>query len=401
TGFIADRDYRNETASSESWITSRLGLSDIFLAASDRAFGASQFYGPYPSWERTKAWFASARQDLPLNTTAAFAFRRHTDQFVLVRSDPALYENNHITTSWQAMLHHTQQFTGSALLAGLDADGDAIESNNLGRHARNRGAGYVNFDLRPTARRWTLSAGLRMELFSGGPQVVWAPHLAGSMRINGQLKLRADAGYGYRIPSYTDLYYSDPTTRGNPHLKPESAWTGEAGFDWSPSRKLALSGTGFYARQHNTIDYVRATPADQWQAVNLSGLRFRGFESLLTWTPSTRQQVRIAWTALTGAQSALHGLESEYVFNYPVQNIHASWTTTFAHSILLDNSVQLVQRYQQSVYPVWNASLVRSTGRIQPFLRLANLSNTGYAEINNVPMPGRSITAGLAITLRK
>ena len=62
TGFMADRDYRNEDASSENWISSRLGVSDLLLAASDRAFGANQFYGPYNSWERTKGWFASGRR---------------------------------------------------------------------------------------------------------------------------------------------------------------------------------------------------------------------------------------------------------------------------------------------------------------------------------------------------
>ncbi|MDE3200262.1 MAG: TonB-dependent receptor [Acidobacteriota bacterium] len=401
TGFIADRNYRNESAASEYWLNCSLGLTDIFLAGSDRAFGADQFYGPYPSWERTKGWFASARQELGTRTSAAFAFRRHTDEFVLIRSNPSIYENNHITTSWQAMLHRTQQFSSAAILAGLDADGDAINSNNLGRHARNRGAGYLDLDLRPAKRRWTLSTGLRTEIFSGGAQVVWSPHLAGSMRLGHQVKLRADAGYGYRIPSYTDLYYSDPTTNGNANLKPESSWSGEGGIDWTPTQKFSLSATGFYARQHDTIDYVRASAADKWQAVNLSGLRFGGIETALTWLPMHNQHVGIAWTALHGAQSALHGLQSEYVFNYPVQNIHTEWTTELPHSIVLSNSIQLAQRYQQSVYPVWNLALLRGAGRIQPFVRLANLSNTGYAEINNVPMPGRTITAGLQLTLGK
>ena len=255
--------------------------------------------------------------------------------------------------------------------------------------------------LRPTKRRWTLSAGMRTEIFSGGANVVWSPHLAGSVRLGQQVKLRADAGYGYRIPSYTDLYYSDPTTNGNPNLKSESSWSGEGGIDWTPAQKLSFSATGFYARQHDAIDYVRASAADKWQATNLSGLRFGGVETALTWLPARSQRVRIAWTALHGAQSALHGLESEYVFNYPVQNIHAEWTAALPHSIVLSNAVQLAQRYQQSVYPVWNLALLRSTGRIQPFVRIANLSNTGYAEINNVPMPGRSVTAGLQLALSK
>ncbi len=107
TGFMADRDYRNEDASSESWISSRLGISDLLFAASDRSFGANQFYGPYNSWERTKGWFASGRQELGSRTVAAFGYRRHTDEFVLLRNDPSIYENNHIDGSWQASLRHT------------------------------------------------------------------------------------------------------------------------------------------------------------------------------------------------------------------------------------------------------------------------------------------------------
>src|SRR5208282_5371324 len=120
-------------------------------------------------------------------------------------------------------------------------------------------------------------------------------------------------------------------------------------------------------------------------------------ESTFTWTPARSQSLRISWTGLHGAQNALNGLQSEYIFNYPVQNIHASWTAAFRHAITISNSVQLAQRYQQTVYPVWNVSLTHDSGKIQPYLRLSNLSNTGYQEITGVAMPGRSITGGFAL----
>ncbi|MDE3150101.1 MAG: TonB-dependent receptor [Acidobacteriota bacterium] len=409
TGFMADRDYRNEDASAESWLGSRLGITDLMFAASDRAFGANQFYGPYNSWERTKGWFASVRQELGSHTQAAFGYRRHSDEFILLRNDPSVYENNHIDGSWQASLRHTIGIRStSLLLMGLEADGDSIRSFNfsggstsfaLGLHARNRGAGYLDVDLRPARQRWNLSAGMRLEIFSGGAQAVWAPQLAGSLRLTDKWKLRASAGYGFRIPTYTDLYYSDPSTVGDPNLQPESAWSGDAGFDWIPGNRVSLSVTGFYTRQHDTIDYVRASPASKWQATNLSGLRFVGVESTLTWIPTKTQSVRIAWTGLHGAQSALHGLQSEYVFNYPVQNIHAAWTVTLGRAFSISNAVQLAQRYRQTVYPVWNATLTHDMGRFRPYLRGGNLSNTGYQEIEGVNMPGRSITGGFALQL--
>ena len=417
TGFMTDRDYRNEDTSAESWVGSRLGVTDLLFAASDRSFGANQFYGPYNSWERTKGWFGGVRQDLGTGTEAAFAYRRHTDDFVLLRNDPTVYENNHIDGSWQGSLRRTENLpAGTLLLMGLEGDGDSIRSYNdsdgvrtfaLGLHARNRGAGYVDLDLRPAKKRWSLSLGAREEIFSGGAQAVFSPEVAGSFHVANSLKLRATGGYGFRIPTYTDLYYSDPATLGNASLKPESAWTGDGGADWTPSTKVTFSATGFYSQQHDTIDYVKSAtpnshlpagcPINIWCADNLNGLHFAGVETSFTWIPKKSQTVRIEWTGLHGAQTALHGLESEYVFNYPVENIHASWTWAMGHDIVLTNAVQLAQRYQQSVYPVWNATLTRDTWKVRPYLRLMNASNTGYQEIGGVNMPPRTIMGGIAV----
>ena len=398
TGFTTDRDYRNEDTSIEAWAASRLGVTDLLFAASDRAFGANQFYGPFPSWERTKGWFASVRQEMGSRTVGAFGYRRHSDEFVLVRANPAIYENNHIDGSWQGSLRRTVGIgQASSLLVGLEADGDSIRSNNLGVHARNRGAGYADLDLRSPVHRWTASAGLREEIFSGGDAAL-SPHLAGSWRVAGSLKLRASSGYGFRIPTYTDLYYSDPSTNGNAHLKPESAWSGEAGAEWARSGHVSLSATGFYSLQHDAIDYVRGSAADKWQAVNLNGLRFAGVESSLNWEPTRNQSVRVGWTALFGAQDALRGLQSEYVFNYPVENVHATWNWALRGGIAIRNAVQIAQRYQSTAYPVWDLAAVRGRGCLRPYLRLQNLANTGYQEIYGVMMPGRSIVAGLSMT---
>ncbi|MGA2634769.1 MAG: TonB-dependent receptor [Terracidiphilus sp.] len=410
TGFMADRDFRNEDSSLESWAVSRLGVTDLLAAVSDKSFGANQFYGPYESWERTKGWFASARQELGSRTEAAFGYRRHTDEFVLLRDDPSVYENNHIDGSWQTSLRHTVPLASSSvLLLGLEEDGDSIHSNNLGLHARNRGAGYVDLDLRPAKKRWNLSAGVREEIFSGGSQSVLSPHLAGSLRLTDNLKLRSSGGYGFRIPTYTDLYYSDPTTVGNANLKPESAWSGEGGADWTPSSRFSLSATGFYSREHYAIDYVRSSPAAQWQAVNLNGLHFQGVETFATWAPAKSQRIQLAWTGLAGGQGSLNGLQSEYALNYPVANIHATWTASLGRIVTVTNSVAIAKPYQQpgippwnaSPYPVWNAALTHDMGRFRPFLRLDNLSNTGYQEINGVTMPGRSIIGGVSLWLSR
>ena len=396
SGFMYDRDYRNENASAESWVTSPVGTTDILLGGSDTPFGANNFYGNYPSWEQTKGWFASIHQGLGASTDGGFAYRRHTDNYVLFRNDPAIYANNHIDGSWQAILRRKTVWNGAnGLYYGLDFDGDSIHSNNLGQHARNWGSGYVDLDLR-SWKRATLSVGAREEIISGGYDV-FSPEAAASYWIRPELKARGSAGYGFRLPTYTDLYYSDPTTVGNSKLKPESAWSYEGGFDWYPRRSVAVSVTGFYSPQTNFIDYVRTSPTTQWHATNLNLFAFAGTEASMSWQVNHSQQVNLSWTWLDGAQSVLNGLQSEYVFNYPVHNAVFNWYANVGRWAMINTRVEVQQRFQQSAYPVWDVSVVHEYGRFQPFLQTTNLSNTGYDEIVGVPMPGRAFLGGVRI----
>lgn len=71
------------------------------------------------------------------------------------------------------------------------------------------------------------------------------------------------------------------------------------------------------------------------------------------------------------------------------------------HDFVFTNAVQLAQRYQQTVYPVWNAALTHDHGWLRPYVRAMNLSNTGYQEITGVNMPPRGIMGGVAIELSK
>jgi outer membrane cobalamin receptor len=403
TGFIPDRDYRTEDGSTETWIASSWGETDILLAGSDRPFGAAGFYGDYPSWERTKGWFASLDQHFDSKTEAAVAYRRHSDIFVLSRDDPSFYKNQHIDESWEGALRRKQPLTRDATLYfGIEEDTDQIQSNNLGRHGRNRGAGYLDLDLATNHMRlpFTLTAGLREEVLSGGQHVL-SPDLAGSLSLRPSLKLRSSAGYGFRLPTYTDLYYSDPTTIGNPNLKPESAWNFDGGLDWYLSARITASATVFYSCQHDTIDYLRAAATDPWQASNLDQVRFTGVESSLAFRLTATQEVKLGLTTLAGAQNALHGLQSEYIFNYPVNNANFEWVDTLKRQLLVRTHVAITERYHTTPYPVWSLSLSRPTGRVHPYLQLTNLSNTGYQEIVGVPMPPRAILGGVEIVLRK
>ncbi|MEO6910367.1 MAG: TonB-dependent receptor [Edaphobacter sp.] len=395
-GFMADRNYASNAIASETWLNLKPGTTDILFAASDRPYGANQFYGPYPSWERTKGWFASIQQQLGANTAASFAYRRHTDLFVLFVNNPSIYENNHATTAWQSALRRADHLAANVTLSyGLEANGDAIQSTNLGRHARNQGSGYVNLSL-PSVGRFSLSLGAREEIFSGG-DAIFSPSAAAAFALTRTVRLRGSVGHGFRLPTYLDLYYSDPTTIGNPNLKPESSWSYEGGLDWTPSNgRLTLTATGFSLHQKDGIDYSKYSLDAPWQATNVGNFNYNGAETQLRLRLSETQRLDLSYTAVR-ATAPPPGLISEYAFNYAAQNAIAAWTGGF-HQLTAHTQVGVTQKTTRTAYPLWDISLARNTGHLRPYLRLTNLSNTGYQEIPGVPMQGRTIMAGTAFT---
>ena len=413
TGFMADRDYRNAAVSSETYFKSPLGGTTILLATADRPFGANQFYGPFNSWERTKGWFAAITQDLGTQTVFDFGYRRHSDEFVLLRDDPSVYENNHVTDSWQAALRRHDDLAQNIVLSyGAEGFRDQIDSNNLGHHGRNRGAIYAAADFR-ALNRFSFSVGAREETYNGA-RGEFSPSASAAWWISSKFKVRGAVSRAFRIPTYTDLYYSDPANVGNPNLRPESAWSYEGGIDWNSGGRLAFTATGFRRNERNGIDYVKCPPGslftngscvaspgatDIWHAYNIDNLNFTGLESLVRYRLNDRQEFDLGYSGIYGAQQSLNGLVSQYVFNYPTHNAYAGWQGSVGYGITARTRIGVVQRYQRDAYPLWDFSIARDTGRIRPYLQLTNLSDTSYQEIEGVAMPGRAIIGGVELVL--
>ena len=324
-GFAYDRNYSSNAAASESWLHSGLGTTDILVAGSDRPYGANNFYGTYPEWERTKAWLGSIQQQLGARTAASFGYLKHTDEFVLILGQPQIYENNHVTTGYEFALRRADPLGKRATLSyGLEAAGESIHSNSLGIHARNQSAGYANLSL-PSLGRFSLSLGAREEVLSGQGSV-FSPNVAAAFAVRSSLRLRAAVSHGFRQPTFVDKYYSDPATSGNPVLKPEWSWSYEGGLDWSPlSGRIALSAAGFALNQTNVIDYVKRLVQDKWQATNISTLDLTGAEISARIRITDRQQLILAYTAAHSGNLPV-GYLSEYAFNYAAQNAIFAWT---------------------------------------------------------------------------
>lgn len=397
SGFQFDRDYRDFTLGSSTLYQWQPGATAIDLGFADRAFGADQFYGDYPSWERTKTWFADIRQSLGESTEADFAYRRNSDLFVLFRDDPQIYQNDHVSQSWQAALRRRRRLRGAAtFFYGAEGFGDSIDSSNLGLHSRMRAAAYAALDVR-VLKRFSFSAGLRDEVYHGLPGEV-SPSIAAGFWASSRLKLRAGVSRAFRLPDYTDLYYHDPANLGNPNLQPERAWSYEGGVDYQATARLRLQATLFDRRDRDVIDYARASAADPWQAMNVDRLNFTGLETSASWRVRA-SVVDLKYTALHGSADPTPGLQSEYAFYYPVHSATAGWSGTLRGGIAARTRIGALQRVGENAYVVWDVYAARARGFVRPFLQLTNLTNTSYQEIRNVVMPGRTVIGGLEIAV--
>jgi iron complex outermembrane receptor protein len=392
SGFMVDRDYRNLALSSESRLASRLGTTTILLGLSDRPFGADQFYGDFNSWERTKSWFVGASQDFGDRTQAGFGYRRHTDDFVLFRDRPSIYENNHITESYQfALRRHDKLYEGLTLYSGFEAYRDVIDSSNLGYHARNQGAMYADLNF-ANNKRISIASGARIEIYSGG-RMQLSPQLSFGYRLSKQFMVKASLSHAFRLPTYTDLYYVDPANLGNPNLKPERAWGYEAGVLWKVLDRVSNEVTVFVRRERDGIDYVRSSVGSPWQAANIDRLNFTGLE-ILTKVTRGQQIFDVGYTGIYVGQESTGMLTSKYVRSYPVHQATGGWFGAMPGRVLLRARIGVTNRYNQGTYPLAELSAAKTFGHISPYIKVNNLTNTGYEEIENVRMPGLSYVAG-------
>lgn len=404
TGFIPDRDYRNLAAASETGINTPIGRSDVLLGISDRPFGAAGFYGvspSIPSWEREKGWLAAWMQPIGTQTTADFAYRRHTDQYVYVKSDPSLYENNHIDEDYQAALRRFEKVSSSDTMRvyyGADAIREHIDSSNLGIHTRDQGGVYASFDAR-ALKRFSFNVGGREELYTGGQQV-FSPSISGAYWMNAHVKLRASASHAFRLPDYTELYYTDPVHLGNPNLLPETSWSYEGGVQIAATRGIIVDGDVFYHRDRNVIDYIvsdSAPAGTPYTAANIQKLNFTGAEVALRWQIAQQQKIELSYTGIHGAGAPLAGLKYLYVFNFPSNEGLATWWSRLPGGLDSRVRVAAVQRYGVDVYPLVEWTVGRQFEHWKPYLQLTNLTNTSYQEIAGLQMPGRGFIAGLEL----
>ncbi|MFH1570766.1 MAG: TonB-dependent receptor [Gemmatimonadota bacterium] len=386
--------YREGTDADESRLYGRAaraaGRGELVLSSGFQAkdFGARDFYGPYPSRERTRLWLHTAGYSRPLpggRLAIQGHYRRHGDRFVLVADDPDLYRNRHLNQRLGLESHLVLGAGPHAeVVLGGEAAVESIASSNLGDRRRGRAGAFAEYG--KAWGPWAARAAMRLDR---GQRYGWqvAPALTASRGLGGHREY-VSASRAFRAPTFTELHYRDPANQGNPALAPESAWVLEAGAHLRPAPGWQAEGSTFLRLERDLVDYVRPPGEAVWRARNLGRMRTRGLATRLAgrWR-GLEPQVGYAW--VRKQRRLAPDLESKYVFTHPRHQLTASLRHPLGPGLEADWLVVAKERGTLGDYATVDLSLRRAFPGGSAALRLRNLADARYQAVAGVPAPGR------------
>ncbi len=434
-GYTKNTDFENTNLFAHGQI--KVHKSNITLQAGyqEKAFGAQAFYTPrFPEqFEETSTLLVSQALEIPYNKFTIHQkiyYRTHSDRFELFRNEaPAWYagHNYHASEVWGASIDGSLHNSHGIVRMGVDFRSESIMSNRLGDllttpiivpstdsiyFTRGKSRQWVNtyFDLSLYFNPFALSAGAMLtigpnnnEFFSFGSDasVLITEWLSGFGSINST----------FRLPTFTDLYYTGPTNMGNPNLKPEYATTLEAGLK---TREKAFFGnlSAFYRKGSNIIDWVRYPNETIWTTQNYTNLNTFGFEAISGWKSVN---IKSFLQSLSLAHSYNHSSkESNNLLSYYVMDYLKHKTSLIANHLLFSklqigwSAVWQQRAGSYTEYPTniekkyepfltFNTTLKWHEKNFTVWIDAQNVGNTKYADIGNIPQPRRWISVGTKI----
>jgi outer membrane cobalamin receptor len=403
SGFMYDREFVTTIARSRTTIGDDSGVSASFLR---KAFGANNFYGGNaPSREWTNQ--ALITGDHRFGTAAGWTFgatgsyRTHGDRFVFNRERPELSDNRHRTHAVLATVTGSARIGGASLAVGAEGGGDWIRSSNLGDHDLSRLSGFAEWrqELGP---RTQLDAAVRLDRYSEFGTSV-NPSFGAGWSPSTSLRLRASAARAFRVPTFTERYYSDPANLARAEVGPETAWAGEGGVDFFAGGGWMLQATVFRRADSDVIDWLRPTTADRWRTFNIRDVDTVGVELGARKAFAGGAFMVAQYTGLDLEAAAVDQL-SKYVLDY------APHSFTAGASVPLPGGFQVAPRIEYRLrrrtsgdadYVLLDARIARRINRaLELFVEGTNLFDASYEEVAGVRMPGAAMAVSLAVGAR-
>jgi len=401
-GYRFNTDYDNQNYFIKSTIKSSEMPIDILATFSERKFGANGFYATPAAinqYEETQGSLIGVQTAFTKKTITykpRVYWRRNQDEYVFVRNNPEIYRNLHITNKVGAELNMAIKSTLGTTGLGVDVAKVYLSSNNLGDRDRLMTTFFFEHRFLLFDSKFDITPGLAANYYSDFDGNIF-PGIDVGYQVSKQFRTYANVGKTYRIPTYTDLYYSDPTTLGNENLKQEEALSEEIGIVFTKN-KFDFTAAFFNRDAENLIDYTKEQETDKFQANNIRELNTKGFELSsnykYTWF-SFAQRINVGYTFIEDDIEEIEAAFSRYSINSAKHQFTGQWNSQFFKNISQTISYRYVERTSGESYGIVDANIIMKFKAMEFSVMANNIFNVEYTETNLVPMPKGNLLFGV------
>jgi len=406
-GYIHNTDFKNINYSYNGSVDLRNTVINLLAGYNDKEFGANKFYSTkFPDqWEHTKTTFLNAGVSHTQNNLlfeSKFHYRKNKDDYVLIKDRPEIYENFHETNTYGVEFQSTLKYEKGSTSFGGEFINDKIESTNLGNHNRDKKGVFLEQQYLPI-KNLTLIGGFFAYNYAEIGWKFW-PGFEASYRFNSASKIFTNIGKSFRLPSFTELYYSSPTNKGNENLEYEETLNYELGYSLSNS-DFNFTASLFRKEGTNLIDWTRKKGAEVWKAQNISKINILGYEiglkidikKLLKQNIITDFQVSYTWLKADKTVGSLE--ESKYLLDFLNHQLIGKMSNNLPFKIQQSWTFRYEERINFEDSFIVDTQISKKFRYFKVYFRATNLFDRNYRDIAGVDLPGRWITGGITLNI--
>lgn len=402
-GYRNNSDYDNSNYFLKSIFNKNQQPIELIATYFERNFGAENFYTTNPTfneYEETQnslVAFTTTFKSAKFKIQPRLYWKRNQDMFLLRRDDPGFFRNFHISD--KIGVEANASYTSKAGVTGFGVDMSKIylRSNNLGMRNRFMTNVFVEHQFKLANNKLDITPGIALTYFSDFKFHAF-PGLDVGFQITNNLRAYGNMGYTYRIPTYTDLFYSDPATAGNPDLEPEEAFAQEIGLKYFTS-KFSASVAFFNRDATNLIDYIRPNISEGiFTATNITEVNTKGLEFDTSYNFKLRDFTQTLAFGYAFLDDNILD-QNQDLSRYSLNTLKHQFNTRFSTQLFKNIRQNIVYKYAErttgQTYNVWDASIVMRLKQMEFNITASNIFNAEYIETGFVPMPPSNVLFGM------
>ena len=402
-GYRLNSDYDNTNLFLKSTFNKSKQPVEMIATFFERKFGAQNFYTTNPTfneYEETQnslLAFTTKFNSAKLKIQPRVYWKRNQDMFLLRRNEPNFFRNFHITDKIGAEANASYTSKAGVTGFGVDLSKIYIRSNNLGNRNRFMATAFLEHKFELFDKKLDLTPGVAVTYFSDFDFNAF-PGIDIGYAITENLRAYGNVGYTYRIPTYTDLFYSDPATSGNPDLQPEEAFAQEVGIKYF-SPRFSASVAVFNRDADNLIDYIRPNTVESiFTATNIREVNTKGLEFDASYNFKIKGFNQTLGFGYAFLEDDILD-QNEDLSRYSLNTLRHQYITRFSTQLFKNVRQNIVYKYAErttgQTYNVWDASFVVRVKTFEFNVTASNIFNADYIEAGFVPMPPSNVLFGL------